>query len=376
MKFLQRVRKVSYRNLISKFVIGTLVLSGILIAPHHADAAQVTSFSDTLTRLKASTNANHEIFFVSPTGIASTGNMTLTFTGFSNATVNAILFSDVDFATGSTAVCTSAVYTEQTLVASGATSAQWNVATASQVMTITSGGASATLTANKCVRIRIGTNATNQTTGVNQIQNNTAGTATIAVGGGFGDTGTIAIPIISNDQVTISATVDPTITFSISQTTVSFGSLSAATGRWATNAGGANASAATDPTAANTAHTLTVGTNASSGYTVTYNGALLTSGANTIAAATITGDSDGTVNSNQFALCGKGTSGSPTVASGYVCGTNSDYNFVAGTTTTLASATAPASSDVVSVAYLANIASSKPAGTYTTTLTYVATGNF
>lgn len=367
---------MNYKNLAVKLLVATLILSSGLIAPNRANAAQITTFSDTLTRLKASTNANHEIFFVSPTGIASTGNMTLTFAGFSNATVNAILFSDVDFATGSTATCTSAVYTEQTLVASGPTSSQWSVATASQIMTITSGGASATLAANRCVRIRIGTNATNQTTGVNQIQNNTAGTATIVVGGGFGDTGTVAIPIITNDQVTISATVDPTITFSISQTTVSFGSLAAGTGRWATNGGGANAAAATDPTAANAAHTLTIGTNASSGYTVTYNGALLTSGANTIAAATITGDSDGTPGSNQFALCGKGTSGSPTVASGYLCGTNSDYNFVASTTTTLASATAPASSDVVSVAYLANIASSKPAGTYTTTLTYVATGNF
>lgn len=229
------------------------------------------------------------------------------------------------------------------------------------------------------MRFRIGTNAVTGSTGTHQITNGSSGatTATVVANINSGtDTGTLFIPIITNDQVTISATIDPTISFSINNTSVSFGSLSSSTGRWATTGGGANATAATDPTSANTAHTLTVGTNASSGYTVTYNGALLTSGANTIAAATITGDSDGTVNSNQFALCGKGTSGSPTVASGYVCGTNSDYNFVAGTTTTLASATGPASSDVVSVAYLANIASSKPAGTYTTTLTYVATGNF
>jgi hypothetical protein len=243
-------------------------------------------------------------------------------------------------------------------------------------MTITSGGASATLAANKCVRIRIGTNAVSQTTGVNQIQNNTAGTATIAVGGGFGDSGTLAIPIISNDQVTVSATIDPTITFSISQTSVSFGTLSAATGRWATNGGGANAAAATDPTASNTAHTLSVGTNATSGYTVTYNGALLTSGSNTIAAATISADSDGTPGSNQFAMCGKGTTGSPTVVSSYLCATNASYDFVASTTTTLFSNTVPTSSDVVNVAYLANIASSKAAGAYSTTMTFIATGNF
>jgi hypothetical protein len=132
----------------------------------------------------------------------------------------------------------------------------------------------------------------------------------------------------------------------------------------------------TDPTTSNTAHTLTVGTNASTGYTVTYIGALPTSGSNTIAAATISADSDGTPGSNQFAMCGKGTSGSPSVVSSYLCATNASYDFTANATTTFFTASAPASSDVVSVAYLANIASSKAAGTYTTTLTYIATGNF
>lgn len=374
MKFLQRVRKVSYRNLISKFVIGALVISGVFIAPRPVGAAQVTSFSDTLTRLKASTAADHTIFLVSPGGIAAGQSMTLTFGAA--FTTNTIVLADIDYATGNSGTCTSATYTEQTLAAapSGAT---WGVTFSSSVLTLTSG--TGVSTAGNCMRFRIGTNAVTGSTGTHQITNGSSGatTATVVANINAGtDTGTLFIPIITNDQVTISATIDPTISFSINNTAVSFGSLSSSTGRWATTGGGANATAATDPTSANTAHTLTVGTNASSGYTVTYNGALLTSGANTIAAATITGDSDGTINSNQFALCGKGTSGSPTVASGYVCGTNSDYNFVAGTTTTLASATAPASSDVVSVAYLANIASSKPAGTYTTTLTYVATGNF
>lgn len=374
MKFFQKVKKVHYRNLVGKFVISTLVLSGILIAPRPVNAAQITSFSDTLSRLKASTAADHTIFLVSPSGIAAGQSMTLTFGAA--FTTSSIVLADIDFATGNSGTCTSATYTEQTLAASPS-GATWGVTFSSSVLTLTSG--TGVSTAGNCMRFRIGTNAVTGSTGTHQITNGSSGatTATVVANINSGtDTGTLFIPIITNDQVTISATIDPTISFSINNTSVSFGSLSSSTGRWATTGGGANATAATDPTSANTAHTLTVGTNASSGYTVTYNGALLTSGANTIAAATITGDSDGTINSNQFALCGKGTSGSPTVASGYVCGTNSDYNFVAGTTTTLASATGPASSDVVSVAYLANIASSKPAGTYTTTLTYVATGNF
>lgn len=371
--YTNKTRYAKLKKIASKIVIGALVLVSALIAPTGTQAAQVTSFSDTLSRLKASTAANHTIYLVSPGGIASGQTITLTFGAA--FTTSSIVLGDIDFATGNSGTCSSASYTDQTLVASGATSSQWNTTFSGGVLTITSGGASATATAGNCMRFLIGTNAAG---GTNQITNGSAGasTATVVANVNAGtDTGTLFIPIITNDQVTISATVDPTISFSISSTSVTFGSLSASTGRWATGSG-ANASAATDPTTSNTAHTLTVGTNATTGYTVTYIGALPTSGANTIAAATITGDSDGTPGSNQFALCGKGTSGSPSVVSTYLCATNSNYNFAASTTTTLFTASAPATSDVVSVAYLANIASSKPAGTYTTTLTYVATGNF
>lgn len=363
---------------ISKLLLVMLILAANGFGPKKAFAATITSYSDTLTRLAQNVPANHEIFFVTPTGVASTQTVILTFTGFTSASVNAILFSDLDFASGSTNVCSSATYTEQTLVASGATSSQWNAAAATAAITFTSGGTSATVTANKCIRIRIGTNAVSGTTGVNQIANpvSAATAASIAVTGTFTDVGNLSVDIITNDQVTVTATVDPTITFAISQTSVTFGTLSSGTGRWATNGGGANAAAATDPTASNTAHTLIVSTNAASGYVITYNAPLLTSGGNTIAAATITGDSDGAPGTAQFALCGKATAGSPTVVSGYVCGTNSDYNFATSTTTTLASHNAPASSDTVSVAYLANISGSTPAGSYTSIVTYIATGTF
>jgi hypothetical protein len=249
------------------------------------------------------------------------------------------------------------------------------------VVTVTSGGASATLTAGRCIRLRAGLNAIDTTgsgPGTHQISNGLIGNAdTIAIAGGFGDTGTMAVDIISNDQVTISATVDPTITFTLTNNSVGFGTLSSSTGRWATSSGSGNPAAdGTDPTTGSTANTLTVATNATSGYVVSYNGALLTSGANTIAAATISTDSDGLPGTPQFALCGKGTAGSPTVTPSYVCSANSNFNFAASTTTTLASRAAPASSDTVSVSYLANISGSTPAGSYTTTLTYIATSTF
>ncbi|HEV7449162.1 MAG TPA: hypothetical protein VGP13_01335 [Candidatus Paceibacterota bacterium] len=117
-------------------------------------------------------------------------------------------------------------------------------------------------------------------------------------------------------------------------------------------------------------------TNATSGYVVTYNGATLTSGANTIPVATITGDSDGAPGTSQFALCGKATTGTPTVTAGYVCSTSSDYNFVASTTTTLVTKASPVSGDVVSVAYLADISGGQASGSYSTQVRYVDTATF
>jgi hypothetical protein len=334
-------------------------------------AASITTFSDTLTRQKASTAANHTIWFVTPTGVSAGQTIILTFSGFGST--SSIAFGDVDFAQGSSGTCSSASWTEKTLAGS-ASGTTWGVASTSTTVTITSG--TDTITAGRCVRILIGTNATTGTTGTNQISNGSAGTATIAVSGTFGDTGTTAIPIISNDQVTVSATVNPTISFSIDNSSVGFGTLTTANGRWATSGGGAAASAGTDPTASNAGDTLTISTNAPSGYTVSYNGAVLTSGSNTIAAATISSDSDGSPGTAQFAICAKGSSGSPTIATGYDCSTTSNYNFVASTTTTLFSNTAAVSAEAAKVAYLANISATTPAGSYSTTITYIDTGNF
>lgn len=351
------------------FVIFALIMG--IFGVNTAKAASLTTMSDTLTRIKAATIANHTIQFITPTGVGTGETVTVTFPAGPQFTgLASVLFSDVDFAEGNSS-CAS--FSEKTLAGS-ASGATWGVSTSATVLTITSG--TGTITAGNCLRIKIGTNATNQTTGVNQLTNPAAGTYSIALTAGPSDSGTLSVVVISDDTVAISATVSPTLTFSLSSTTAGFGTLASGTGRWATGGGGANASAGTDPTAANSAHTLTMATNGTTGYTVTYNGATLTSGLNTIPAVTITGDSDGSPGTSQFALCGKGTSGSPTVASGYVCSTTSDYNFVASTTTPFASRTAPASSDVVSVAYLANISGSQQAGNYTTSVVFICTANF
>jgi hypothetical protein len=316
------------------------------------------------------TGNNGSYYDVTPSGVDAGESIILTFSSdFTNVTN--IVHTDIDFAEGNSSNCSTATFTEKTLgsSASGTTwSADGDTAT---TVTITSG--TNTVTAGRCVRIRIGTNAVSQATGVNQISNGDADDDdTVSISGTFGDTGTITIDIITDDQVSVSATVSQSISFSISDNTIGFGSLSSSGPRFAT---GDATGSGTDSAEA---HNLQVGTNASSGYTVTYNGSTLTSGLNTISVASITNDADGTSGTEQFAI-GASTNGDATIATGYdhnaVAG-NRDWNFVADTTTTLVSETVPTATETVSMFYLANISTLTEAGSYATSITYNATANF
>lgn len=357
---MQKLRK----SWLPKVLVISMVLAAVGIQSQVAFAASATSMSDNMSRLKASTASNHEIKFVSPTGVAALGTVTLTFSADFTG-VASVLFSDVDFATGNTGNCTSATFTEQTLAAtpSGAT---WGAATSGQVLTLTSG--SGTSTAGNCIRFKIGTNASNQTTGVNQISNGALDDDdTIIIAGSFGDTGTISVDIIADDQVVITATVDPSITFSISDNSIGYGSLNASDDRFATGDLIGNS-------AATVAHTLAAGTNATSGYVMYVMGATLTSGANTITAPT--GPGATTVGSEQFGLNLAASGGTGAADSQY--GTSSQYGWGAtgSTQDNIASASGASATTTYSATYVGNIAAVTEAGAYSTTLTYTATATF
>ncbi|MBI3115043.1 MAG: hypothetical protein HYZ09_00945 [Candidatus Kerfeldbacteria bacterium] len=340
-------------------VLSVLALLFATVPIRPASAAAVTSLKDTLSRLQASTAANHTIQFTTPTGVAAGQTITLTFgSGF---TMNAVDFADMDVADDGVDLTLAAT-------ASGAT---WGAALSGQVVTITSG--TGTIAASSVIAVEIGTHATAGATGDTQITNPTASSTTVAIAGTFGDSGTLAINIIADDTVDITATVDPTITFSISDVAIGFGSLSSSTARWATgDALGTNGSAGSTPTAA---HTLAIATNAQSGWAITYNGATLTSGSNTITVASVTGDSDGTPGSEQFGISAS-TDGDSTIASGYLRDTTADFTFVASTTTTLASESGETNTETISASYLANISTITEAGSYSTSVTYIATATF
>ncbi len=364
-----------------KAITVTLILSFIIVAtlgffPKEIFAAALTSKIDAMSNLTNSGSgdqlSNHEIQFVTPTGVSSGQTIVVTFPSDfdgSNDPQGALDFNDVDLAVDTTAdgVCDG---TAQTLVASGASSSQWNAAfssTENRVLTLTSGGASATVAAGNEVCIKIGENATGGTSNSQYINPTTSGSKTITLSVGSGaDTGNILVNILDNSQVSVSATVTESLTFTISDNTIGFGTLSASDDFFAT--GDTNGSATETE-----AHTLVVGTNASNGYTMTVNGATLTYGANTITAigSSNTASSAGT---EQFGLRmtasgGAGSVSAPYAASGFALDT-------AAFPDTVASASTASSNTTYSVRYLANITSSTEAGPYTATLTYVATANF
>lgn len=175
------------------------------------------------------------------------------------------------------------------------------------------------------------------------------------------DTGTVAASTAG--QITVTASVDETLTFTLGSATVALGTISS------TSTGSGTS-------------TMTVGTNAASGYSVAYNAApTLTSGSSTITAMSGAASSQGSkqfgINLRDNTTPNVGTdisgSGSGAIDANYNTVDNFRFN-TAGDT--VASASAATNDNVYTVSYIANVTTDTAAGAYSTALTYVATANF
>jgi hypothetical protein len=368
------MNRISLSSFISNIIslVTVFAYCALIFSPFSVlKAATITDAADVMSRLAINQLSDHEIEFTTPTGVASGETITLTFPSDfdgSNDPQGALDFGDVDLFidTVPDGVCDG---TAQTLVASGATSSQWNAAfsgTENRVLTLTSGGASATAAAASEICIEIGENATGGSGNSQYINPSSATTYAIAVTSGSADSGNISINILNDDQVAVSATVAQSITFTISDSSIGFGTLSSSAARFATGDGTGSASETE-------AHTLVVGTNASNGYTLTLNGSTLTSGGDTIDAIGSTNTASST-GSEQFGLRATASGGSGSVAAPY---TASGYAFdSAAFPDEVASSTGSTANTTYSMRYIANIGSSTEAGSYSATLTYLASANF
>lgn len=161
--------------------------------------------------------------------------------------------------------------------------------------------------------------------------------------------------------------VSQSLTFSISDNSIGFGTLVASGARYATGDTNGSSSDSAD------AHTISVATNASSGYAMTLNGTTLTSGANTVSAigGTAVASSVGT---EQFGTrlivnSGTGSATSPYASANWALDTASFPDEVA-------SGSGDGVTTEFGVRYIGNISASTENGSYSSTLTYTVTATF
>jgi hypothetical protein len=365
--------------------IFAFVTSGI--SPKTATAATITSAKATFGRLKASTaNEYGVIQFATPTGIQTGGadNITLTFSAdFTLAAESADNF-DIELGDGST--CSTATYTDEVVALNTASATDWGLDITGQVITLYP-ETDQVLTAGYCMQLVWGTAATSGATGsASTITNGAADDDdTIAIAGDFGDTGTITVDIIDDDQVTVTATVTQSLTFDL-DTSVADGETSTpysvALGTITT----------TDTRVSGTTDSINMiiaeaDTNAAGGVVVTVRNANGSNGLVSTSAPTDNiGSADGTMadGTENYGLCviTAGLSGFSiaTAYDGNTCATNSETNVIEGLTTTgenILSTTAPVAAAHAEIAVNAAISGTTVAHSdYTDTLTFVATGTF
>ncbi len=229
----------------------------------NVEAANLTSVSDTITDSHPTSTANHTIVFTTPNGLAVSETITLTFDDIGDAfDLTGIIEDDIDIDINGAA---------STTVAGAATAGDWGVTinTGTDVITLTAPSAQGGVASSSQIEIRIGTNAVDSGTGVNQITNPGATSSyQIDIGGTMQDSGTAMVAIIEN--VLVTANVEATLVFTVSGTTTgatingspttTFGASTNVTLPFGTLSAGTSKVLGQD---------LTVTTNAANGYVVT-----------------------------------------------------------------------------------------------------------
>lgn len=229
-----------------------------------AQAAQVTSLSDTISTSNPGVGANHTIVFASENGLSIGQTLTITFdAAFGVPTLG---IEDVDLAT-STSV--SGPWGDATLAAAAAADT-WGYATTSDTLTFTT-PTNWGVASNTAFQIQIGTNATFGSAGNTQVVNPTATTTsyTIDVAGTMTDSGTTHVAIL--DVVTVSASVNTTFDFTVSGVAggATVGSTSPTTTTAATAPNALPFGTLSAGVSKTLAHDLSVVTNAKNGFSVT-----------------------------------------------------------------------------------------------------------
>jgi hypothetical protein len=221
-----------------------------------AQAANVTTFSNTLSDSAPSVVSDHTIEFVTPTGVAAAETIVLTFdANFTD--IAGLDDGDVDLN----------INGGDTLVGATPSGATWGATFTATTITFTSG--TGTVSPGDAVVIQVGLNADG---GANQISNPVTAGASYPISvsvASDADTGETRVAII--EAVTVTATVDTIFTFTVAGTSAGTdvnGVGGDETGGVTTATGIPFGKLEAD-TASTAAQALTVSTNAANGFVVT-----------------------------------------------------------------------------------------------------------
>ncbi|MEN9881105.1 MAG: hypothetical protein RLZZ308_288 [Candidatus Parcubacteria bacterium] len=357
----------SFKWCVSWLTVISIVLGVSIVHVEIVFAAALSSLSDTQSSVKVSTLSDHTVQFVTPTGLSAGQGISITFP--SNYATGTFAIANFDLATSTSATCSG--FTDALIQSGAASGLTWGVTQATATVYITSG--TAVIPANRCVQIQIGSNATSSANGATQITNpTTPGSYAITVIAGP-DSGSITQNIITDDTVVISATVQQSITFTISTTTIYFGNLGSGAAKFASST---NTSGDATETIA---HTLGVSTNASTGYTLTVRGQTLTSQQSSSNTITAMGSSaaSSTPGTEQFGIRATVSGGTgATVDATYSAATSYGYDATATTSAVFATGSGATNTSTYSIRYVANIGGTTEAGTYVASVVYVAAANY
>lgn len=357
-KIKRKAKKISKAYLSAALIFGLISAAGYW---HIAQAAALTGLSDVMTRVANDESSSHDITFSLDSGTALNADETITVdfheddSDFTVAGASSAI-ADFDFHDG----------TERTVVGvdgdctghSGSNDIAVGINDTTGVVTFTACSSFTASSTGATVNIEYGTAAS----GTNRVTNpSAAATYVLDIGGTVGDTGKIAIAIIDDDQIPVTASVDPTISFTVTNTTLALGTIS-------------------DSAVATTSYNnLTVGTNGTGGYTISVkdagngsNPGLYNSAASHLiasATATLAGGTEG-----YGGNCNKvGGSGSCTFVDG---ATDNVTGFTLAGGTFASYSSKPSGTETYQIRVKAARASSTDAGAYSDTLTLIATGNF
>lgn len=234
--------------------ITTLLWSVGAVSLRFAEAANVTSLSDTLSDSAPATASDHTITFVTPSGVASGSSIVINFAS-GPFVVGSVDYTDIDVFDDNTSL---------SVAANCSGSEEASAAFVSTTLTVTlCSGDGASIAPAGTTTIKIGLNATG---GNARLTNPSAGSYTIGLTAGASDVGTTRVAIVS--PVVVTAAVDTSFTFTVS----GVGAGGNVNGELVTG----SSTATTIPfgrlvanTASTVAQQLSVSTNASYGFAVT-----------------------------------------------------------------------------------------------------------